>query len=154
MKNFKKISVAILFSMVFCFGYSFNLPPLINDFNCESCNLNSTLVCTNGLGDFDNLEFASAYKYNSSNFTSCDLNKVDSEYRLKNEINAIIKQLELFDDHLHYMTSKIKKQHKNFNATTAVVPYNYAIISDSSAAHHQKVVDYGIKLKLKGLNKK
>jgi len=148
MKNLRKIVIAVVFIMSFCFGYSYNFEFEIEPNECESCLNHSQELCNNGLGDFENLEFASLYKYNSNNFSSCDLNGLNSQVNIEHKINNKIEELEAHENHLHYMTYTIKKQHKNLITTNTKAAFNYVIVLDTSSTHHQEIIDYGIKFKL------
>lgn len=144
MKNSKKISVSILIIMFFCFSYSNDFTFKIEHNECDRCLHNIEEECNNGLGDFEHLEFASLYKYNSNNFSSCDLNGLN----IIDKINTKIEELKAHENHLHYMTYTIKEQHKNLITTNTQAAFNYVVVLDESSTYHQEIIDYGIKLKL------
>lgn len=112
------------------------------------CNLKTTSECSSGLGDFESLEFASLYKYNSSKFTSCDFNTSHTESSLEASVNSIAAQLKAHHNHLHQVTTTIKKQHKNSKTIGVQDSLNYVMLLDTSSTQHKEVIDYGIKLKL------
>lgn len=148
MKNSKKFSVIILFIFSYIYGHSNDFYTHVNDSNCMECNLKTTSECSSGLGDFESLEFASLYKYNSNKFTSCDFNTSHTESSLEANVNSIAAQLEAHNNHLHQVTTTIKKQHKNSETVKIQNTLNYVMLLDTSSTQHKEVIDYGIKLKL------
>ncbi len=149
MKNLK-ITTALVFIIIsFSYGYSNNNNFYSNEFRlCNSCLEEIKQECNKGIEHSEVLEFSSLYKYNAADFTTCDLNSVDSKHNLEDRINNKINEIRYHENHLHKITYDIKNKHKNMITSNTNASFNYVVVFDSSSTNHQEIIDYGIKLKL------
>lgn len=115
---------------------------------CNNCLKEIKQECSKGITDSEVLEFSSLYKYNAADFTTCDLDLIDSKYNLEDKINNKIDEIRYHENHLHKIVYDIKKKHKYMITNNTNASFNYVVVFDSSSTHHQEIIDYGIKLKL------
>lgn len=146
MKNLKINALLVFVIISFSYGYSntkFEAQKL-----CANCFEAIREQCNKGITHSEVLEFSSLYKYNAANFTTCDLNSVDSKHNLEDRINNKINEIRYHENHLHKITYDIKNKHKNMITSNTNASFNYVVVFDSSSTNHQEIIDYGIKLKL------
>ncbi len=102
MKNSKITTALVFIIMSFSYGYSNNNDFYNNEFIlCNNCLKEIKQECSKGITDSEVLEFSSLYKYNATDFTTCDLDLIDSKYNLEDKINNKIDEIRYHENHLH-----------------------------------------------------